>query len=64
LTVRVPGSLALLASSGAAKDAEILLLRHKAPVAPQVSGPKPDWIDRAMIAPSGSRRPGIRGGTG
>jgi putative transposase len=51
LMVRVFGWLVLLARSGAAKDAEILVLRHEvALLRRQVVSPKPDWADRAVIA--------------
>ena len=49
--VRVFGWLVLLARSDAAKDAEILVLRHEiAVLRRRVSRPKPDWADRAVIA--------------
>jgi putative transposase len=49
--IRVSGWLVLLARSGAAKDAEILVLRHEiAVLRRQVSRPKPDWADRAVLA--------------
>ena len=49
--VRVFGWLALLASSDATKDAEILVLRHEiAVLRRQVSRPQPDWADRAVLA--------------
>ena len=51
LMVRVFGWLVLLARSDAAKDAEILVLRHEiAVLRRRVSRPKPDWADRAVIA--------------
>jgi len=50
LMVRLFGWLVLLALSDASRDAEILVLRHEAAVLRrQVSRPKPDWADRAVI---------------
>ena len=51
LMVRLFGWIALLARSDASKDVEILVLRHEVAVLRrQVTVPKPDWADRAVIA--------------
>ncbi len=48
--VRLFGWVALLARSDASRDVEILVLRHEVAVLRrQVTGPKPDWADRAVI---------------
>jgi putative transposase len=49
--IRVFGWLVLLGRSQAAKDAEIMVLRHEVMVLRrQVARPRPDWADRAILA--------------
>jgi len=49
--VRLIGWLALLARSGASRQAEILVLRHQlAVLRRRVSRSRPSWADRAVIA--------------
>ena len=51
MLLRVLGWVTLLARSEASKDAEILVLRHEVAVLQrQVTRPKPDWADRAILA--------------
>ncbi|MFF7901379.1 helix-turn-helix domain-containing protein [Streptomyces sp. NPDC088817] len=51
LATRVVAWLVLLCRSSAAKNAEILLLRHEVAVLRcQVAAPKPTWPDRALLA--------------
>jgi putative transposase len=61
--VQVFGLLQLLSRGQASKDAEILVLRHEVAVLRrQITQPKPDWADRAVLAaltrllPAGLRR--------
>ena len=50
LMIRLFGWLVLLARSGTSKDVENLVLRHEVGVLRrQVTRPKPDWADRAVI---------------
>ena len=51
IMIRVFGWLVLLGRSQASKDAEIMVLRHEVAVLRrQVTRPKPDWADRAILA--------------
>jgi putative transposase len=49
--IRVFGWLFLLGRAQASKDAEIMVLRHEVAVLRrQVTRPRPDWADRAILA--------------
>ncbi|MFG1687019.1 hypothetical protein ACGFNP_43120 [Nonomuraea sp. NPDC049269] len=51
LMARLFGWLNLLVQSDAAKDVEILVLRHEVAVLRrQVARPRPDWADQALLA--------------
>jgi putative transposase len=60
IMVRIVGWLVLLGRSQASKDAEIMVLRHEVAVLRrQVTRPKPDWADRAILAALARRLPAV-----
>jgi len=64
ITIRLFGWLALLGRSQAAKEVEIMVLRHEVMVLRrQVARPGPDWADRAVLAALARLLPAaVRGG--
>jgi hypothetical protein len=51
IATRIFGWLVLFGRCQASKDAEIMVLRHEITVLRrQVTRPKPDWADRAVLA--------------
>jgi hypothetical protein len=60
IMVRVLGWLVLLGRSQASKDAEIMVLRHEVAILRrQVTRPKPDWADRAILAALARHLPAV-----
>ena len=60
IMIRVFGWLVLLGGSEASKDAEIMVLRHEVAVLRrQVTRPKPDWADRAILAAQARLLPAV-----
>ena len=58
LMIRVFAWLVLLGRGQAYKDAEIMVLRHEVAVLRrQVSRPRPDWADRAILAALAQQQP-------
>ena len=60
IMVRVFGWLVLLGRSQASKDTEIMVLRHEVAVLRrQVTRPRPDWADRAIVAALARHLPAV-----
>ena len=60
IMIRVFGWLVLLGRSQASKDAEIMVLRHEVIVLRrQVTRPRPDWADRAILAALARQLPAV-----
>jgi putative transposase len=57
ISVTVFGWLGLLARSTAAKDIEILILRHEVTVLRRQLRPRPSWSDRALLSALARRLP-------
>ena len=60
IAIRVFGWLVLLGRGQSSKDAEIMMLRHEITVLQrQVTRPKPDWADRAVLTALARQLPAV-----